>query len=178
MTTFTPGTGGSLLATTQEGQVWGAVLFLQKVESDSVKNPNGANLVTSFVDQDDSTASISGTIPCVASIGANGSTVYTYTDPYTSSGFVKGTGGDGTASNILGAVAERVMMLYLSQMNGTKNPNAVTLVESFTHAVATSSEAGFVGANATLSFSLTLPTTMTFDGVSETRIAKEVFGNG
>lgn len=178
MTTFNPGTGGSLLATTQEGQVWGAVLFLQSVEADSAKNVNNANLVTSSVDQDDNTASISGTIPCIASIGASGSTSYTYTDPYTNSGFVEGSSGDGTANNILAAVAERVMILYLSQMNGARNPNAVTLVEDFTHTVQQSTEAGFVGANATLSFSLSLPTTMIFDGVQEVRVAKEVFGNG
>ncbi|MEB3277839.1 MAG: hypothetical protein VKK42_02810 [Lyngbya sp.] len=177
MTTFNPGTGGSLQATTQEGQVWGAVLFLQKVEADSAKNVNGANLVTSTVDQDDNTASISGTIPCFASIGGAGGTNYAYTDPYLNANFVEGTGGDGTASNILAAVAERVMMLYLSQMNQAKNPNAVILVESFTHTVATSSEAGFIGANATLSFSLSLPTTMNFNGVEEVRVAREIFGN-
>ena len=112
---FEPGTGGSITANTLENQFYTLIRQVHDVQRDTAnKNPNGADILDSSVNEDDLTCS--GSINLYIEIDqAAGTSSISYPDPYIDAGWIEGSEGDGSASNFNHALAERIMRLVLAE---------------------------------------------------------------
>ena len=112
---FTPGTDALIEATTLENQFYSLASLIQDLERNATINPEGnINIVTATYDSDTGIFSGSADIFAIATPLADGSHNITYPNPYTNySSWTEGTGGQGMASNINHAIAQRGMWLAM-----------------------------------------------------------------
>ncbi len=120
---FSPGTDALIQATTLENQFYSLAITIQAIERNSSHNPNDdINIITATYDSD--TAIFSGSIDTYANVTwlADGTHSITYPDPYTNyTSWSEGTGGQGNATNINHALAQRALWLIEFERSETYN---------------------------------------------------------
>lgn len=170
---FTPGTGGTVTATTLEAQFYTILRMIQDIERNFEKNPQEAAIASSTEDQDEATISGSATIPCVIE-HLNAIPKILYPDPYVTAGWVEGTGSNGSASNFAHALAERALLLIEAERNTAHNPNGIS--PKFTNinwSYLESRQSLPIAHNALFNFSFTLPLTFVSAGNGAVSNGKE-----
>jgi hypothetical protein len=69
-TEFTPGTGGTFKSSSIEGYLLEIVTYLEIVESNSTKNPNSNNYISSTFDSDNRVVTGVATLPIIFELGS------------------------------------------------------------------------------------------------------------
>lgn len=165
MTTFNPGEGATISATSVEQQTAGHIWLIQALEA-SPANPTGINYLTSS-SSDDPGGELSAelALPVQTTVANDGTVTIVTPPPFASVSYSSGNG-NMSASNPWQAL----VWLSIKQAN----LEILQKADSFVTWGIAGSATGVAGTNATFSATYKLPTTFAVDGTGQqVRTAKE-----
>lgn len=123
MATITPGTGGTILSTTAEGQAHEILSWISWKQANTAVNPSGAVNVTGSHDQQDLIFTGTYSFSVTQAINSTGTLTLEANTYLVGSGFQVGTNGTFKGSSPEKYALEVLMFIQALEADATKNPN-------------------------------------------------------
>lgn len=132
MATITPGTGGTILSTTAEGQLQEILGYIRQKEAVANTNPEEITAVNGSHSQNSLTYSGNFDFPCTQAINGTGQLVISATHYLSTPSFAPGTGGTFKSTTPEAYALEVLMYLQgLEQISGNNPSNRNFITGSF-----------------------------------------------
>lgn len=125
MTTFTPGTGGTLKSTTLEAAFHEALSLAAIAEQDPLKNPQAMSRIVMSLNIRTGQVTGTFTFEVVPTIASDGSTSFPITEYLQNTGYTKGTGGGLNSAGLCGAIVELAEKIQAKESLSSKNPQGL-----------------------------------------------------